>query len=269
MSSSSNSSKGESGNTKQIPPAKHWCFTLNNYKEDDINSIVEECSNSSKRYVFQEEKGEEGTIHLQGYIEFNTKLRPKNLFNNKIHWEKTRDIKASIKYCSKEDTRIGRIFKYNIIIPKPLKLITKNIMYPWQLEILNIIEEEPDDRSIYWFWENKGKAGKTQFTKYMIHHHHALVVSGKATDMKFMIVKFEEQFGAYPEIIIMDLPRATCQETIDYAGFEKIKDGVFMSSKYECVSAIYNPPHFFVFANEEPTFEMMSEDRWRVKEIKN
>ena len=67
----------------------------------------------------------------------------------------------------------------------------------------------------------------------------------------------------------MDLPRATCQETIDYAGFEKIKDGVFMSSKYECVSALYNSPHFLVFANEEPTFDLMSADRWRVKEIKN
>ena len=72
--SSSNSSRGV-GNTKppcnkkkQISCSKHWCFTLNNYTSEDISKIS---SNSSiVLYVFQEETGENGTKHLQGYIEF-------------------------------------------------------------------------------------------------------------------------------------------------------------------------------------------------------
>ncbi len=50
--SSSNSSEGKSGNTRQISPAKHWFLTHNNYTKECITLL---CSNSSiKRYVFQE-----------------------------------------------------------------------------------------------------------------------------------------------------------------------------------------------------------------------
>ncbi len=36
--------------------------------------------------------------------------------NNKIHWEQCRNLKASIKYCSKEDTRKinGQHWSYGI-----------------------------------------------------------------------------------------------------------------------------------------------------------
>ncbi|GAC77845.1 replication protein, partial [uncultured marine virus] len=119
---SSNSSKGKSGNTRQISPSKHWCFTLNNYTIEDIELI---CSNSSiEKYIFQEEVGELGTPHLQGYMKFKTKVRPKSVFKtNKISWGKTKDIKASIVYCQKEDTRAGKIFTKGIKIIKPLKCL--------------------------------------------------------------------------------------------------------------------------------------------------
>ena len=137
---SSNSSKGKSGNTKQISPAKHWVFTLNNYTKDDITSFS---SNSSiKRYIFQEETGESGTPHLQGYLEFSTKKRPKSVFKNqKIHWEKCKNVKASIEYCCKEDTRTGKIFNKNIMIIEPIKCLSREKLYPWQEKVVSIIEK--------------------------------------------------------------------------------------------------------------------------------
>ena len=87
------------GNTKrQISPAKHWCFTHNNYTQQDIEKL---CSSIVPvKYVFQEETGTEGTKHLQGYVEFKKKIRPKSLgWSDQIHWEKCRNIKASIAYC--------------------------------------------------------------------------------------------------------------------------------------------------------------------------
>ncbi|GAC77866.1 replication protein, partial [uncultured marine virus] len=112
----SSNSSGKSGNNKQISPCKHWCFTLNNYKEIDIEVI---CSNSSiKRYVFQEEIGVSGTPHLQGYLEFITKKRPKSEFKSlKAHWTKTRQKKESIIYCQKADTRApnGRVFRKGVV----------------------------------------------------------------------------------------------------------------------------------------------------------
>ena len=85
------------GNTKRPSPAKHWCFTLNNYTTEDIENILGSIGSdgstfgSKPKYIFQEEEGEEGTPHLQGYINFDRKVRPKNVFKweraQRIHWE--------------------------------------------------------------------------------------------------------------------------------------------------------------------------------------
>ncbi len=109
---SSNSSKGKSGNTRQISPAKHWFLTHNNYTKEDIDLL---CSNSSiKKYCFQEEVGDSGTPHLQGHFEFIRKIRPVGFFKGtpleKAHWEKTKNRMAAINYCSKLATRKGKTY---------------------------------------------------------------------------------------------------------------------------------------------------------------
>ena len=264
---SSNSSMGKSGNTKQISPSKHWCFTFNNYSEDDIKTFEEVSSNSSKRYVFQEELGENGTPHLQGYIEFIDKVRPKNMYDTKIHWEKCRNIKNSIAYCSKEDTRNGKVYCHNIRIPKKVRILDESQLRDWQQYIINIISKEADDRTINWFYEEKGNAGKSTFCKYLAVKHDALIVGARATDMKYMIVKYEEQHGVYPDVIIMDIARSNAIEDIDYDGIEQVKNGLFMSSKYECCQVIMNSPHIICFANDRPKKSAMSKDRWNIREI--
>jgi len=87
---------------------RNWCFTLNNYTQEDIKNF---CS-SNYNYVFQEETGKNGTPHLQGVIMYNnarTFTHMKKL-NNKCHWEPCRNKQASISYCSKNDTRTGQIY---------------------------------------------------------------------------------------------------------------------------------------------------------------
>ena len=265
---SSNSSIEKSGNTKQISPSKHWCFTFNNYTGDDIIKFQEVSSNSSKRYVFQEELGENGTPHLQGYIEFIDKVRPKNMYDTKIHWEKCRNIKNSILYCSKDDTRNGEIYCHNIRLPKKVKILEEDKLYSWQRDIIDIIKEEPDDRTINWFYEKSGCAGKSTFCKYLAVKHNALIVGARATDMKYMIVKYEELHGVYPEVIIMDISRSNEINDIDYDGIEQVKNGLFMSSKYECCQVIMNSPHIICFANDKPMTCAMSEDRWNIIKLK-
>ena len=265
---SSNSSIGKSGNTKQISPSKHWCFTFNNYTQDDIKLFQEVSSNSSKRYIFQEELGENGTPHLQGYIEFIDKIRPKNLYDTKIHWEKCRKIKDSISYCSKEDTRNGEIYCHNIRIPKKVRILDDSMLFDWEKDIIDIIQQEPDDRSIHWFFENEGCAGKSTFCKYLAVKFNALIVGARASDMKYMIVKYEEINGVYPDIIIMDISRSNDINDIDYDGIEQVKNGLFMNSKYECCQVIMNCPHIICFANSPPMKDAMSMDRWKISKVK-
>jgi len=107
---SSNSSGGKSGNTKQISPAKHWIFTLNNHTEKNILQLMND--SSIEQLSMQEEVGESGTPHLQGYLKFKTKRRPLSIFKHyfKAHWQKCKRIKEAIIYTQKEDTRSGRQF---------------------------------------------------------------------------------------------------------------------------------------------------------------
>ncbi len=107
----STKSKIESGNTRSLS----YCFTLNNYTANDIENLLYDFKNSVC-YCFQEEKGENGTPHLQGVVKWKLQRSFKTMkkINSKIHWERCRNIKQSVLYCCKDDTRNGQIWKSNI-----------------------------------------------------------------------------------------------------------------------------------------------------------
>lgn len=273
----------EGGNTnspsanKKINPAKHWVFTFNNYSDNDIDAILSTCSESASTWVFQEEKGEEGTKHLQGYLCFNFKKRPTSVFKwtNKIHWEIAKCPAQAIKYCSKEDTRNGKTWwSENIRPAEPLRLITPDKW--WQQVLLQMFEKQADDRTIHWYWESVGGVGKTQFAKYVVAcgKYNCLYLSGKAADMKHAIrlhvagdgkTKVNER-NKENLIILIDVPRES-MHFLSYQGIEEIKNGIFFSGKYESTMVTYNAPHIVIFANSEPEVEKMSQDRWKIVEI--
>ncbi len=96
--------------------ARTWCFTLNNYTDDDIVSLSHNKWDNIEitRYVFQEEIGESGTKHLQGVVQFRNQTSFTTLkeFHNKIRWSKCKNLQASMKYCSKQASRNGILFKH-------------------------------------------------------------------------------------------------------------------------------------------------------------
>ncbi|WP_445718350.1 hypothetical protein [Flavobacterium sp.] len=269
MSSNSSNSSSEGGNTspphytqsKQISPAKKWCFTLNNYTEEEISSIVPIFKQYCKIAFFSKEIGESGTNHLQGYFEFIKKNRPSSVFLKRCHFEKAKgSLKDNIEYCSKDNE-----LYFSLGIAKPLKLITPDKQ--WQKNILQIINEEPNDRTINWFYEPYGGIGKSCFTKYLCAKYKALILSGKSADMKYGIVNYlKNHNGIAPEIIIFDIPRSQL-DYLSYTGIEEVKNGCFFSSKYESEMVLYNSPHIIVFANEEPCYDKLSQDRWNVERI--
>lgn len=97
----------ESKSQKSRIRVRNWCFTLNNYTSEEVNSLAQqEC------YLFQEETGENGTPHLQGILCFRNPMSLSSMkrINGRAHWEACRNKIASIQYCSKESTRSGKIF---------------------------------------------------------------------------------------------------------------------------------------------------------------
>lgn len=93
------------GNTRRPSPSvKSWCYTLNNYTEEDIKRF--------KDFVFSyqvigKEIGENGTPHLQGFITFKRTYRLAALKKlvPRAHWEPAKTGDAA-NYCMKEDYEI-------------------------------------------------------------------------------------------------------------------------------------------------------------------
>jgi len=244
------------GNTKppRISAAKNWCFTAYRLNPQELIELI----GSKGSYIFGEEKcPTTGTYHLQGYIEFKDKCRPlESVKSVHIHWEKTKGTKDdNIKYCSKD----GK-FHTNMKIKKPLKIIEKEKLFKWQLDILDIIKNDPDERLIYWFWEPTGNTGKTTFAKYLAYHHEAIPLEGKKNDILYCAAMFES------DIYIWDIERSL-ENFISYGAIEKIKKGFFMCAKYESKPILRNCCHIFCFANFPPDVSKMSADMWKVIRI--
>ena len=264
QSSSSNSSKGGvildpplTKILKQISPALRWCFTFNNYSEEEYSSIVLILQANCSKWIIGKEVGENGTPHLQGFLRFKKKQRPLGVFKftTNIHWERTKGTdNENVSYCSKE----GNFEGYGI--PKPIKIINPD--YFWEQEILKIIETEPDDRTIYWYWSKKGNVGKTAFCKYLTVKHEAIALSGKGADVRNGIVEYSKSNGQTPHLVLFPIPRSYNSDYLSYESIENIKDMYFYSGKYEGGMICGNSPHLFIFANDEPNYEKLSEDRW-------
>jgi hypothetical protein len=89
--------------------SKRWCFTLNNYTEEEELMLRDLVGQGMVTYLlYGHEVGEEGTPHLQGYLETKQKYSLRTLkgklMNNRIHLEKARgSLEQNQVYCRKQD----------------------------------------------------------------------------------------------------------------------------------------------------------------------
>ncbi|QDJ95227.1 replication-associated protein [Capybara virus 10_cap1_55] len=86
--------------------ASNWCFTLNNYTEDEYAQVCQALREECKYFIVGRERGAEGTNHLQGFASLS---RCRNLryvrdkLSSRAHFEVARGSAASNRtYCSKD-----------------------------------------------------------------------------------------------------------------------------------------------------------------------
>lgn len=98
-----------------VQQAKHWAFTLNNYTDQEYETII---SKTGATYcIVGKETAETGTPHLQGHLYFSKKIsaaKIKTATCSRIHLEIARNPRASIDYCRKDGdyVEIGTIPKF-------------------------------------------------------------------------------------------------------------------------------------------------------------
>lgn len=246
--------------------SRAWCLTINNYTEADL-SLLEKEKILLEDWAWQSEIGTNGTPHLQVALKYpNAKAfsTMKNKFPT-AHIEKSRCWAASKKYCEKLETATGDASDSKNIAKCKDPLEGKEL-YDWQKEVIAIISEEPDDRTIHWFVDIEGCKGKTTLAKHLcLKDENCLYLGGKCADMKYGIFKRIEQ-GKKVRTIIIDLVRSM-ETYVSWDGMESIKNGIFYNNKYESTMVLYDNPHVIVFANFEPDYTKLSADRWAVHEL--
>lgn len=267
--------QGAGGNTSTPAPnprGRKWCFTLNNYTEEEYDTLTQVLSEKGK-VIIGKEKGEEGTPHLQGYIEcknaiyFNSlkKLMPR------AHIEKAKGtLEQNVAYCSKEGDTFANFeqeLTYEQEYEQHMLSVYKNVVWKdWQYPILDIIESTPNERTVHWYWEPIGNKGKSFLAKYIDWKYNAIIASGKQLDIFNQYKLYIEENKKCPRVALIDVPRSH-KDYVCYSTMEKIKDGLLYSGKYEGGKIRLIPHHLIVFANFPPDKTKMSEDRWNIVEI--
>lgn len=254
--------------SKQPTSRKNHFFTFfyedNENSSNLFNNIIEEL----KKFAFKGKVQSEicpttNKPHLQGMIWCKKKHRDTEFKLLKgAHFETLKDVDDTANYCNKDKTHDG---KHRAMWGFPIKFVQDiDNLYDWEIDILELLKSEPDNRSIRWFWEPNGCRGKTTFQKYIYTHlENVVVLSGKSADMKNGIIEYHKQHQKLPEIILVNVPKSSLKY-VSYTGLEEIKDMFFFSGKYEGGMVCGKCPHLLVFANEEPNYKQMSSDRFKV-----
>lgn len=243
--------------------------TWNNYSEENLQYLINYFNGANCEYFINQEIGENGTPHLQFCMRYENARTFKQIKDKipKAHIEKARNWKAVEKYCCKDSTAIAENINNKI---KLKDIIAEKGPREWQQTIIDMCEEEPDDRSINWIFDEIGNHGKTKLAKHLCikYPKKVLYLQGKASDIKYGVTSFLKNNPNGLKIAIFGIPR-TSEKYVSYDAIESIKDGIFFNGKYESAMTLFDPPHIFVFANFYPEIEKLSTDRWNIMKLDN
>ncbi len=249
--------------------ARAWCFTYNNPDDGGGAHLAHhfEVVEDSCRFVMQEEVGESGTPHIQGVAHFKNArtLAGIKRINPVIHWEPCKNLRASVRYCTKSESRVPGGMRWAKGYDLPVEIadpMSGKVLHWWQEEINVIINGPVHDRRLYWYWDPVGKTGKSSFCKHLCLKRGAVLFQGASKDSLYAIT----QMKTAPKICIFDIPR-TSKDYMNYGLLEVVKNGAFFSPKYKSSMFMMNPPHVIIFANFPPEGGKVSEDRWEITSV--
>lgn len=227
------------------------------------------------------------------YLEIHPNIK---LVKNKKHWD------DAVKYIGKEDPDNEDLQDTPLItkitdcknlsealetyVKKPCDYfgvkamyednkIIKNtfdiILYPWQQEIFNITQQEPNNRHIYWIYDSAGNSGKSHLIKYCkINYPEEYYSLKNPVSERNAATTLECLEHKNIKTIFIDISRTFQDKEYGlYSIMENIKDGEFTSQKYKGKTYNFRIPHLIIFSNWKPIVNKITWDRWIIYELNN
>lgn len=140
--------------------------------------------------------------------------------------------------------------------PRDTKPWPHKEQYLWQAKLLALLQTDPDDRTIIFIVDFKGRSGKSTISDYLLRNYNAFSAFGKEAEVYYLY--------SSETIILCDSPRDR-NDYINYSTLEKLKDGTITSTKYQPVKKYRDEQaHIVVFMNQWPDIKALSRDRYNI-----
>lgn len=133
---------------------------------------------------------------------------------------------------------------------------------PWQLELVERLEQPADDRKIIFVVDTRGNRGKSFLINRLLRtvEESQRLSVGKRDDLAHAIDPEKSLF-------LFDIPRG-CMEYLQYPVLEHLKDGHIFSPKYQSTSKVLRKKaHVVVFSNEMPDLSKLTRDRYVLMDL--
>lgn len=128
----------------------------------------------------------------------------------------------------------------------------------WQSDLANELSAIPNPRTVTWYYDAIGNNGKSYFARNYRDGYGQrgfLVTGGRHSDIYYAYKR--------ESIVFFDMARVS-EDKVPYEVMENLKNGGFLSTKYESIWKNFNVPHVIVFANFKPDELKLSADRWNI-----
>jgi hypothetical protein len=263
----------------------------------DIDNLKEALSKMCSKWVFQEEISESGYHHFNGRIRLIKKGMKQSVIST---FERLMDYPRSdvfqflrpttgnvhktsnFNYVMKEETRvegtkphtdadyIPKALRQDVFIPRYLKNITPETMYPFQNKILKLIEEAKDnDRIVILIYEPNGCYGKSTIAQYI--DLHGGILAPLCSDPERLIAALCDILMAKKmreiEGLVIDIPRSIDFSREYCAAIEIMKKGKFYDLRNHYKEWRTETPPIVIFSNTLPQAGWLSKDMWKIYTI--
>lgn len=285
----------------------HWIVTMNNPGEFTLANLWATRGNDIQYLCGQVEVGQQGTRHIQAYLQLKKDQRHsylRDMFERRAHIEWCRNNEFCKDYCVKEETRVegpwefgqwkqnkgphgGRTLGQLMALSHEERLTLNAPQYNslvraeehWRKHLKR---ERGPFRYPYRTWQRQllARLGVVE-DRQIIWIYDPQGGSGKTrfgswlgseTNSIYITIEKKENLlymvEDYHYTIIMDVARSEL-EFLNYATLEKLKDGFWVNGKYEG-KRVYreDPAQVIVMANQMPDTDKLSKDRWEIYRIR-
>ncbi len=229
----------------------------NKYWTSSAQNVFEYRGNQPQVYSF----GKAGKPYTRDWImkaDPSYVEKAKDRYNVFDMVNKCNDEKQVIQACGKPSDVSGMLLAYDVCKKSKRKTDTYILNYMpwgWQLALIELIWKTPNERDIYWFWNNVPKLGKSTIGYLLMakypEYFHVICNPSFGKDTVTNLFNANKR-GWNGHCLILNLTMSYDGLEWLYSVLELVKDSVLSTSKYNGESWIKGCSHLVVFANFEP-----------------